>query len=214
MRWRTLLRSDGLHRLTDGGRAVLRETGLRTVIDLRTDAEAEIAPSALDAVGARTLRISVAGGDLRDLPAGLDDVYQYIVDERGPAIGQAIGWLCAPDALPALIHCSAGKDRTGIVVALILASAAVPDDVIAADYALSGSYLDPQATAAIGQLRASSGLQDRLTAALMASPPELILRVLAHVRRRWGSIDDYLLRCGPARGDLDALRAALVEYPA
>jgi protein-tyrosine phosphatase len=214
VRWRTLLRSDALHWLTDGGRAALRELGLRTVIDLRTQAETEIAPSALDSVGARTLHISVLDGDLRKLPVRLDSIYQFIVDERGAAIGRAVGQLCAPGALPALIHCAAGKDRTGIVVALVLACAGVPDDIIAADYALSGSYLNPGSTAAIGQVKASSGLQDQLADSLLGSPPELILQVLDRVRRRWGSAGDYLIGHGLLHGELVALRAGLIEYPA
>jgi protein-tyrosine phosphatase len=211
VRWRTLLRSDALHRVDDGGRAALRELNLRTVIDLRTHGEAEIAPSALDAVGAQTLHIPILGRDLERLPAVLGDIYQYIVDECGPAIGTAIKRLCAPDALPALIHCSADKDRTGIVVALVLASIGVPDDIIAADYALSGRYLDARTTAATGQVKASSGLGDQLTAGLMGSPPELILQVLARARRHWGSVDGYLMQHGLHASDLETLRAALVE---
>jgi protein-tyrosine phosphatase len=56
------------------------------------------------------------------------------------------------------VHCSAGKDRTGIVVALVLAALGVPDEVIAADYALSARYLDPERTPAIRQLQDSTGL--------------------------------------------------------
>jgi protein-tyrosine phosphatase len=185
VRWRALLRSDALHRVQAGAPA-LRELNLRTVIDLRTHVEAEIAPSDLDDLGAQVLHISVLGGDLQALPAELSGTYRHIVDECGAAIGAAIQRLCGPHALPALIHCSAGKDRTGIVIALILAAIGVPDNVIAADYALSGT----------------------------GSRPELILDALASARARWGGVDDYLMAHRLTGRELEALRAALVEYPA
>ena len=92
--------------------------------------------------------------------------------------------LCAPAALPALVHCSAGKDRTGIVVALVLAALGVPDEVIAADYALSARYLDPERTPAIRQLQDSTGLGDALRLRLLASPPD------AHSQRPGPGQDD------------------------
>ncbi len=57
VRWRTLLRSDALHRLDDAGRAALAGFGLRTVVDLRTDEEVRSAPSALDGTGARIFHV-------------------------------------------------------------------------------------------------------------------------------------------------------------
>ena len=68
------------------------------------------------------------------------------------------------------------------MVALVLAVLGVPDQVIAADYALSAIYLDPDRTPAIGQLQASTGLGDGLTRPLLTSPPALILDALAWVR--------------------------------
>jgi protein-tyrosine phosphatase len=181
VRWRALLRSDALHRVP-AGTAVLRGLGLRTVIDLRSHVEAEIAPSDLGDLGPRTLHIPVLGGDLRALPSDLSGTYRYIVDECGAAIAAVIQRLCAPAALPALIHCSAGRDRTGIVIALILAAMGVPDDVIAADYAFGGGRAD------------------------------LILEVLARVSDSGGSTGGYLLGHGLDSAGLTTLRAALVEY--
>lgn len=210
--WRTLLRSDALHGL-DTAAAILGELGLRTVLDLRTSVETQIAPSPLDGFaesGTRTTHISLIGVDLAALPPDLGDIYEYLVDHRGSAIGAAIQSLSRPGALPALVHCTAGKDRTGIVVAFALAAVGVPDRIIAADYALSSLYLDPVHTPAIGRVRVSSGMGDRLTAALMASPPGLILRVLARARQHAGTVRGYLLDQGVSAGDLDTLRAALV----
>jgi protein-tyrosine phosphatase len=208
--WRTLLRSDALHRLDPAGGAVLAGLGLRTVLDLRTEAEAEIAPTALVGLADRRTHISILTGDLSALPLELAAIYQYMIDDCGETIGAAIKVLAERGAFPALVHCSAGKDRTGIVVALILALLGVPDEVIAADYELSAVYLDTERTPAIAQLQASTGLGADLTRPLLSSPAALILEVLAAARAAGGSVDGYLLERGLTTADLDRLRAALL----
>jgi protein-tyrosine phosphatase len=211
--WRRLLRSDGLHRLTDGAAEALAALRLRTVLDLRTSAEALIAASPLDELagqGALTMHISLIGEDLGELPAELGEIYDYVVDRSGAAIAAAIRTLARPGGLPALVHCTAGKDRTGIVVAFALAAVGVPDQVVAADYALSSLYLDPMHTPTIGRVRDDTGLGDKLTAALLASPPELIVRTLERARRHGGSVAGYLRAHGASAAELGALRAALV----
>jgi protein-tyrosine phosphatase len=208
--WRTLFRSDALHQLDADGIATLAALDLRTIVDLRTHVEAEIAPSQLDQLTARHSHISILGGDMQSLPLELGAIYQYIVDQCGEAIADAIRPLCSDHALPALVHCSAGKDRTGIVVALILAVLGVADDVIAADYGLSASYLDAERTPAIGQLQASTGLGEGLTKPLLLSPPALILEVLARARTASDSVDSYLLDGGLGAADLERIRAALL----
>ena len=207
--WHRLYRSDALHQLDAEGIAVLAGLGLRTVVDLRTHIEAEMAPSPLDELDVRQTHVSILGGDLEGLPLQLDAVYAHIVGKCGGAIADAIRPLCGTQAFPALVHCSAGKDRTGIVVAMILAVLGVPDEFIAADYSLSASYLDPRQTAAIGQLRVTTGLGDSLTEELILSPPQLITDVLASARTTHGSVDGYLLAHGLRQVDLAALRAAL-----
>jgi protein-tyrosine phosphatase len=208
--WRTLLRSDGLSRVDGAGAGMLAELGLRTVLDLRTSYEAQIAPSPdLLGHGTVTLNISLIGEDFSDIPTDLGEVYDYIVDKRGEAIGAAVRALARPGALPGLVHCTAGKDRTGIVVAFVLAMLGVPDEIIAADYALTSQYLHPANAAAIGFVSADTGMDEQLTADLMASPPELILRVLDRARA-YGGIDVYLSAHGVTAADLGRLRRALV----
>ena len=213
-RWRQLLRSDGLHRVDRDGLDILSAFGLRTVLDLRTNEETRIAPSPVDelaSAGAVTMQVSLIGDDFDELPTELSGIYDFIIDQRGTAIGAAVRSLARPGALPALVHCTAGKDRTGIVVAFALAAVGVPEEFVAADYALSGTYLDPQHTPAIGHVQESTGLGERLTAALLASPPELIARALDRARGQAGSIADYLVGCGVTCAELKALRSALIK---
>jgi protein-tyrosine phosphatase len=207
VRWRTLFRSDALHRLDPAAVAAVTALGLRSVIDLRTQPEVDLAPSP---AGGRVTHVPLLTGDLPEVPLSLSDLYHHLVDERGEQIGGAIAALCGGDAMPALVHCSAGKDRTGVVIALILAVLGVPDEVIAADYALSAAYLDPDQTPVISQLQASTGLGDELISGLLSSPPELILNALDMTRERGGSVDGYLRGHGLTDAALGRLRAALI----
>lgn len=210
LRWRTLLRSDALHRLGDSGRAALAGLGLRTVVDLRTDEEAEQAPSALDGTGAKVFHVPLFRAEaLGTLQPELAAVYRHMIDDRGAAIAEAVGRLSAEGALPGLIHCSAGKDRTGLVVALLLDVLGVPDEIIAADYAMSADYLDADTAQVMNRIRAISGGQ-RMDLGLLGSPPELIRAALARVRDHAGSAAGYLTRHGLALDAIDRLRRGLV----
>jgi protein-tyrosine phosphatase len=210
--WRTLFRSDSLHRLDSDGAAGLARLGLRTIVDLRADIEVEQRPSAVAGLPARIVRAPVVR-DPTLLPplTDLGAEYRYMIDECGESIGAAVGELCAPGALPALVHCAAGQDRTGIIIALVLAVLGVPDELIGADYSLSSVYLDPDSTAVIGRLKAT-GLGDKETTELLSSPAGLILNVLAWARAAGGgSVCGYLTAHGVRSPDLGALRSALVR---
>jgi protein-tyrosine phosphatase len=217
VRWRTLLRSDALHRLDDSGRAALAGLGLRTVIDLRTDQEVRAAPSALDGTGGtgvRTYHVPLFDASaIGRLPPELAAIYRYMIDDCGAAIAEAVGRLGANDALPGLIHCTAGKDRTGLVAAIVLAVIGVPDDIVAADYAMSGNDLDPGTATAISQIRAVSGVGRWLDLGSLGAQPRVIHEALAHIRARAGTVAGYLLQNGLTPRDIETLRRTLVVPP-
>jgi protein-tyrosine phosphatase len=211
--WRTLFRSDALHRVDDEGSTALAGLNLKTVLDLRTTDELMTAQSPLAEFadrGTRTVHMSLVGKDFSELPPNLDGVYSFFVERCGPVIAAAVRQLARPGALPGLVHCTAGKDRTGVVIAFTLSAIGVPDRIIAADYALSSMYLVADQIAVIGRLGVDTGLGEQLTEALMASPPELILGALDRAREQAGSIAAYLSHYGVTDADLIALRARLV----
>jgi protein-tyrosine phosphatase len=216
VRWRTLLRSDALHRLDDAGREQLAALHLRTVIDLRTPGETELAPSALGAgfTGQRQHIPVLDGASFATLPPELSAIYRFMIDDCGTTLGAAVRSLARPGALPALIHCSAGKDRTGTLTALVLAAIGVPDEDIAADYALSHTYLLADPDEALRRVRDSTGLGQRLNLQLLGAKPETIGGLLGYVRDQAGSVPDYLRAHGVTSQDLDHLHQALVEPPA
>jgi protein-tyrosine phosphatase len=210
--WRTLFRSDSLHRLDSHGVAGLAGLGLRTIVDLRADIEVEQRPSATAGLPARVVRAPIVR-DPAVLPplTDLGAEYRYTIGECGNSIGAAVRELCAPGALPALVHCAAGQDRTGIVIALVLAVLGVPDEVIGADYSLSSVYLDLDSAALIGRLK-TTGPGDNAVAELLSSPAGLILNVLAWARAAdGGSVHGYLTAHGVSVPDVAALRSALVR---
>jgi protein-tyrosine phosphatase len=213
---RTLLRGDALHRLDDEARALLAALPLHTVLDLREEFEVRLSPDALDGTGCDVRRVPVfrvSGNSFGVAPEDLQSVYDSMVDRHGFALAEAVAALAAPGALPALVHCSAGKDRTGMVTAIVLELAGVADEVIAEDYHLTASFLALEFTHAVEQLKASTGLGQRLNGNALACPPDLILGALARMRRVHGSVEGFLLAHGMAAEAIAALREAMVERP-
>ena len=129
---------------------MLGDLGLATVIDLRTVDEAEQRGQYRERVGAAVfhhlpmLDVLPEARDLEEWtdPAYVGRHYGQMRDDAPGTIAQAFGILAQPESLPAMFHCSAGKDRTGVLAALLLAALGVPDETIVADYALSRDAMD------------------------------------------------------------------------
>ena len=134
-----------------------------------------------------------------------------MLEERHARVRAVFEALLEPGALPALVQCYAGKDRTGMVVALILAAVGVPHETIAADYALSAACLGP---AFVDESRAwftARGWTWEEYAHLCGSPAELMLDVLAGVDKRYGGVRNYLDSIGVRSGDIEVLRERLTH---
>jgi len=209
-----LLRGDALHRLDDAARATLADLPVRTVVDLREDFEARLSPDALEGTGIAVLRLPVfrfTGDSFGRAPEDLKAVYDHMVDDCGPVLATAVGHVAAAHMQPVLVHCSAGKDRTGVVVAVVLSLLGVPDPVIAEDYHLTSAYLAEEFTQAVEQLQASTGLGQRLNGQALACPPELILATLERMRAAHGSVEEYLLAHGLTAEQIAELRRSLID---
>lgn len=207
-----LYRSAALDRLGDDGRDALQALGLERVLDLRSRAEGEHAPDDLGdppvvplvlvpfEVGAPT--------DAAGRPGGLEDVYRTIVDQNGAEIALALRAL-AESPGPALVHCTAGKDRTGLVVAFAQALAGEDDDTVVAGYAQSQDNLaGPWADAMLDAVRrAGIDVDASLERIITQSPPEVLRDTIEHVREAWGSVPTYLEAQGFDAADQEALVA-------
>lgn len=212
VRWRTLFRADSLHRLPAEAQEALLARGVRTVIDLRHAGELAVAPHILAAAPGIAYRHQSLFGDGRDMALAGGDLaalYRAVIDRRGAEIAAVFGLLAAPGALPAVVHCTAGKDRTGLIVALALGVVGVPAATIAEDYALTARYLVAEFWA---EARAEAGDQDWETyQQLLICPPELLLDTLTYLDERYGGVVPYLLAQGVTAEQLATLRAALLD---
>jgi protein-tyrosine phosphatase len=144
-------------------------------------------------------------------PRTLGEAYRYALEFRGPQFATILRRFVEPDGLPAVVHCTAGKDRTGLVIALALGAAGVADNVIAADYARSaeylvGGYVDEARERAVRRGIAWEEYQQSL-----GCPPALMLETLDWLRIRYGSVEAYLLQQGLREAELATLRRALTE---
>ena len=232
VRWRTLFRADSLHRVTPEGQATLLGHGLRTVVDLRRDAERMAAPNvfarldgadleggSLDGGAADPVQyvwISLApdptgpGGRREIGPDTLAGTYRAILDDRHDELRQVFARLAEPAAFPALVHCTAGKDRTGLVVALLLELTGVDRATVADDYALTATYLG-EAYRADARLRAAAaGYTWEAYQHLLGSPAELMLETLAYLDARYGGAETFLTTVGLDLAQLVAVRTALL----
>jgi protein-tyrosine phosphatase len=214
-RWRTLLRADSLHQLTPASQATLLDLGLRTVIDLRWPAELARWPNVFAGsphVRYHHLPVFDESVPLEALPATAAEIYRLMVDARPAQLRAALAALAAAGGVPAVVHCAAGKDRTGVVVALALAAAGVPEATIVADYALSNDCLRRSGyyDAVRRQALARGQRWEEVEPALYC-PPEAMAATLAYLRERFGGVDRYLLAIGLTPGELAALRDGLTE---
>jgi protein-tyrosine phosphatase len=220
IRSRTLLRGDALHDVDEVGRARLVELGLRTSIDLREEEERRRAPSLLPPE-VRVVEIPLFTYAAPDAIATesfdhaafdtLSEIYAHVVRARGDVIVEIVRALLAPDALPAIVHCTGGKDRTGITIAVILSALGVPDEIVAADYAATSIFLGEEFQAALLARSAVPGIDRDRLARMLTCEPELILDVLDEIRTDHGSVEQYLFDHGFTVAELDHLRRALVN---
>ena len=149
-RFGVLLRSANLRHVTPADVAhLVDEFGLRLVIDLRTAREIDRdGPTAVAGAGVETVALSFIPEEGTALPETGDDsdpllrsYLGYLVD-RTENVVTAVRLLAAEDAGPALVHCAAGKDRTGVLVALVLDAIGVEREAVIADYALSAEQVE------------------------------------------------------------------------
>ncbi len=199
---------------------LVHEGGLRLVVDLRfADEAAHEGRGPLADTSVRYVNIPIVGVRGADTRAALldDDAqsllpyYLGYVAHSAPAIVSVYRALAA-DGLPALVHCAAGKDRTGVVIAILLSALGVTDDAIVADYARTADAM-PQVLRRLGTADsyaaqiAKQAPDDVLTTA----PRETMRDFLTWLAREHGSATRLLLDLGLESEALDLLRLRLVD---
>jgi protein-tyrosine phosphatase len=219
-RWGTLLRSGTMNGLDDSRAERLQTIGLRTIIDLRRpfEVQADPQPQILSDSGpASYVNISLLTDEIEEARRAnnylLPDLYRAMIDHAQPEIAETIGVLAEPNAFPALVRCTAGKDRTGIVVALLLRIAGVPDDTIVYDYALSQKSMETEEFIEFQKthILARQVDWDVYRQNFLISPAEFMRDALGHIDREYGSACGYLQKIGIDVATMNHLRRVLAE---
>jgi protein-tyrosine phosphatase len=227
-----LFRSDALHRLEGSDLDRLASLRIGTVLDLRREDERDAAPSrwpsharpatrtfdaasdalaAVRAGGWRVLLVDAASLDAAAAHRWMLDTYARMPAALAPAVHAAIERLAADDAV--LVHCTAGKDRTGFVVATVLEALGVPRDAIEADYLESGRRRPPESLARMLVEAAGLAPTGRLIGAvetIASVRPEFLDAALGVVAREHGSSAAYLRACGVDDAMLAGLRERML----
>jgi protein-tyrosine phosphatase len=220
-----MVRSDNVASLTPEGRQAMIDYGVSTVIDLRSESEVKGSPGPPFSEFQSSTPFSLQGGGAgstspvyRHLPL-IDDAtapilnqaptmperYVLMLERRQVGMGAIFDAIAAADG-PVLFHCFAGKDRTGLVAAMMLSIAGVEPEAIGADYAetdlqLAGRYEEWLAKASPERLES---MRNELRC-----PPEWILSTLAHVDQRWGGVEGYLEAAGLPSSTIARLQSKL-----
>jgi protein-tyrosine phosphatase len=213
-----VVRADSLHQLTEEGWQSVADYGIRTVVDLRMDDEREGEPP----IGApvELLHISLFDDDKEifeeveaaakaapDVATATKEVYLLFLEHFKANVATAIRAVAHAREGGVVVHCMGGKDRTGLVTALLLALASVDDEQIAADYALSEERLRPRHELWFAEAETEAELE-RLRR-IAQTPASSIAGVLAELERRYGGVEGYLRDAGVSGEDLALARARL-----
>jgi protein-tyrosine phosphatase len=217
--WRRLFRADGLSNLSGDDHRQLTELALSTVIDLRTIDEAEQRGRfAVDRVPVRYVDLPLT--DVLPTPEELPswgeasyvaDRYLQMVSEGGPALTGAFEVLGSGGALPAVFHCSAGKDRTGVLAALVLAFLGVPDETIVEDYSLSAEAMERLLERLKAEYPDNTDEVERFAPAVLQVLPETMEGFLAQLRDEYGSYEALAGSLGVSDSVAALRRTVLVD---
>jgi protein-tyrosine phosphatase len=214
-----MFRSDALHHLVPGDVEHLTGLGMRTIIDLRSAVELErTGRGPLEATDMQWLHAPLSHGDVaagRVLPPALaeGDLGRHYVNslaERTETLAAVIEHLAMRANLPAVFHCTAGKDRTGMVAALVLSLVGVPDDVIVHDYTLT----DDRMVFLMERIRASGDFPEPMTPMLERvgrAEAASMETFLAAVRTTDGDAEGWARDAGLSGDTIAALHAVLVS---
>jgi len=220
-RFGAIVRADSIRQLSDAGWEALVDYGVRRIVDLRFDSELAADPprempvevvhaSVLpDADSNHWVEIDALGDAAPDAAAATKDVYLEFLERFGASFARAIAAVADAPEGGVLIHCMAGKDRTGLLTALLLRLAEVPIAEVAADYALSAERLLTWSTPWIEG--AENEEERRRRARISQTPAPAMVAVLEELERRHRGVHGYLSAAGLEEGTAQRIRERLQD---
>jgi len=200
-----LIRSDSLTRLTDPD--TLRDAGVTRIVDLRRPNESpEDHPFADDEM---YVNLPVEDpADPKNATSTMGALYLEMLDARPDLFAAALGAIADAPPGAVVVHCAAGKDRTGLVAGLALSVAGVEPEAVAADYALTADRLAPYVEHELGKIEDER--QRAYFRQHTSTPAEFMTAVLEHLEDKYGGAEAYLRSGGMTDEQLSALRERLV----
>lgn len=218
-RWRSIIRSDLLNRLDEQGRKAMIDYGVRTIIDIRWPEEAQVDPSPFAdpamSAGQITYRLVPLEVRLPHVSALMDaaesraEVYCIALDHHISGYARVMRAIIDAPEGGIVLHCNSGKDRTGVVSAVLLSLAGVTPEAVAADYVASQERLWPL----YEKLVADTGGEDRVAPWMKPiCTPETMLEVLEHLAAQYGGPRGYLRAAGLTPQEIDRLAARLRDH--
>jgi len=220
-RWGQVIRSDRLGDLTSTGQASLVAHGIRTIIDLRTPAELASHPNPFSdpahlgghGIAYHNISLVDPASRARAHFATLADDYIDMLRSFSTSIARIMTTIATAPAGGVVIHCMAGKDRTGIVSALLLDLAGVPRETIGTDYALTAECFRAEEAE---WLETGPGSRAEREAILVKYAPtsDVIVTALAHLDTAHGDTEAYLLASGVTSSQIRQLRSRLLDEAA
>ena len=214
--WRRLFRSDALHELVGGDLELLRRIGLASIIDLRTTAEINRTGRGLLAqepfVYLHASVLQEEGGESVAAPDGDDmgERYLWYLECGRDALVAALDKAADPKSYPLVFHCTAGKDRTGVLSALILELVGVTPEVIVQDYLLTAAPME-KIVARLRQDPQWGERLDQVPTTRLTVKPATMETFLAGLQQRHGGARQWALSAGLPEAALDRITALLLE---
>ena len=216
VKWRRLFRSDSLSALTEADVQIITGSlGVVSVVDLRSNAGATSNDGrgllAESGIGYHQFPFLEARGTLpptsgEEVEKRLTDMNLWILKNAGVLVAQAFAALAQPVNQPAIFHCSAGKDRTGILAATILDVLGVVREEIVADYLETNAVID----GILARLQAMPGFAHSTREGIMA-PRIAIEKYLDVTQNEFGGSEAFLLRHGVQQSAIDSFRESMLE---
>lgn len=231
VRWGLLFRSGTLAYLTAADRKLLTTLNIRSICDLRTTAERDSEPTSWKPEAVRTMSwdYELDGGALMGafrvgtptperVRSAILEFYLTAPEDFADRL-RTIFDLLSANEVPLLMHCTAGKDRTGVAAAIVLRALGVPAETVIEDYALSQRHADLRALTSGATPRRNDSwrllttLPPQLLAPLMAADPAYLEAMLDALKRRYGSLSGYLTsRIGLTQPALRHIREHYLEH--
>jgi protein-tyrosine phosphatase len=219
-RFGSVVRADSVGQLSPEGWETLVAYGIRTVIDLRGDHEREDdPPGELPVAVVHVPFMEASDAEWEEIAGELErldelrvadatrEAYVIFLERFKPNVGAAVRAVAEAPEGGVVVHCVGGKDRTGLLAALLLHVAGVPTEEIAADYALSEERLRPRHDAWLeaAETEAERKRLERIT----QTPREVISGLFEELERRYGSVEGYLRTAGVGDDELERARSRL-----